>query len=51
MKILYGIQLTGNGHISRSTIIINKLKSLGHQVDIITSGSGSNLLLPNIKYK
>jgi uncharacterized protein (TIGR00661 family) len=51
MKILYGIQLTGNGHISRSTIIINKLKSLGHHVDIITSGSGSNLLLPNIKYK
>ena len=51
MKILYGIQLTGNGHISRSTIIINKLKSLGHQVDVITSGSGSNLLLPNVKYK
>ena len=51
MRILYGIQLTGNGHISRSTIIINKLKDLGHQVDIITSGSGSNLSLPNIKYK
>lgn len=51
MKILYGIQLTGNGHISRSTIIINKLKSLGHQVDVVTSGSGSNLLLPNVKYK
>jgi len=51
MKILYGVQLTGNGHISRSTIIINKLKSLGHHVDIMTSGSGSNLLLPNVKYK
>jgi len=51
MKILYGIQLTGNGHISRSTIIINRLKDLGHQVDVVTSGSGSNLLLPNVKYK
>ena len=51
MKILYGVQLTGNGHISRSTIIINKLKDLGHQVDVVTSGSGSNLLLPNVKYK
>jgi uncharacterized protein (TIGR00661 family) len=51
MRILYGIQLTGNGHISRSTIIINKLKDLGHQVDVITSGSGHNLSLPNIKYK
>lgn len=50
MKILYGIQLTGNGHISRSTTIINKLK-IKHQVDVITSGSGSNLLLPNVKYK
>lgn len=51
MKILYGVQLTGNGHISRSTIIINKLKDLGHQVDVVTSGSGSNLLLPNVRYK
>lgn len=50
MKILYGIQLTGNGHISRSNVIINRLKNMGHQIDVVTSGSGSNLLIENIKY-
>ena len=29
MRILYGIQGTGNGHLSRSSKIINKLKKLG----------------------
>ena len=43
MKILYGIQLTGNGHIKRSLIIIEKLRELGHEVDIIVSGRGSSL--------
>jgi uncharacterized protein (TIGR00661 family) len=44
MKILYGIQTTGNGHITRSVRIIKKLESEGHQVDIITSGPKNNLL-------
>ena len=46
MKILYGIQLTGNGHITRSIKIITALKSAGFDVDIITSGSNSQLKLP-----
>lgn len=46
MKILYGIQLTGNGHITRSIKIITALKSVGFDVDIITSGTNSQLKLP-----
>lgn len=38
MRILYGIQGTGNGHISRSTQIIHHLKMAGAQVDVIFSG-------------
>jgi uncharacterized protein (TIGR00661 family) len=38
MKILYGIQGTGNGHISRSTEIIKRLNQVA-QVDILISGS------------
>lgn len=39
MKILYGIQATGNGHATRSEVIIKQLESLGHKVDILTSGN------------
>jgi uncharacterized protein (TIGR00661 family) len=46
MKILYGIQLNGNGHITRSVELINKLKSVGYEVDVISSGNNSNLDLP-----
>jgi uncharacterized protein (TIGR00661 family) len=46
MKILYGIQLTGNGHITRSIQIIKSLKESGCEVDIITSGNNSQLELP-----
>ena len=46
MKILYGIQLNGNGHITRSIEIISTLKERGFEVDIITSGENSNLDLP-----
>ena len=38
MHILYGIATTGNGHISRSRIIINALKKRGHSVNVILSG-------------
>ncbi len=38
MKILYGIQGTGNGHVSRATQIIRQLRNLGAQVDVIFSG-------------
>ena len=46
MRILYGIQLTGNGHITRSVPIIRELKKLGHTVDIVTSGDKSDLEIP-----
>jgi uncharacterized protein (TIGR00661 family) len=38
MKILYGVQTTGNGHISRSREVIRALKSLGHEVHVLLSG-------------
>lgn len=38
MKILYGIQTTGNGHISRSRELIRELKKLGHDVQVLLSG-------------
>jgi uncharacterized protein (TIGR00661 family) len=46
MKILYGIQCTGNGHVTRSLKIISKLKNLGHEVDILLSGKNYNINLP-----
>jgi uncharacterized protein (TIGR00661 family) len=46
MKILYGIQLTGNGHITRSSQLIKSLIDDGFDVDIITSGSNSQIKIP-----
>ena len=46
MKILYGIQQTGNGHITRSIEMIRSLKDKGYEVDIIVSGCNSQLSLP-----
>jgi len=44
LKFLFGIQGTGNGHITRSRIIIKLLRSKGHEVDIIISGRKKNEL-------
>lgn len=38
MNILYGVQATGNGHISRSREVIRNLKGSGHNVHVILSG-------------
>lgn len=38
MKILYGIQGTGNGHVSRSTEVVDCLQKLGADVDVVFSG-------------
>ena len=38
MNILYGVQATGNGHISRSREVVIKLKELGHTVRVVFSG-------------
>lgn len=38
MRILYGVQTTDNGHISRSREVIGELKNLGHEVHVLFSG-------------
>ena len=42
MKILYAVQATGNGHISRTMELMPFLKQYG-EVDVFLSGSNSNL--------
>jgi UDP:flavonoid glycosyltransferase YjiC (YdhE family) len=44
MNILYGVQTTGNGHISRSREVIRQLKRSGHQVQVILSGNDPHRL-------
>lgn len=51
LKILYAVQGTGNGHITRAIEIIPFLKEKG-EVDILVSGIQSDIGLPyDIKYK
>lgn len=51
MKILYAIQGTGNGHVSRARDIIPILQK-NHEVDILISGSQTDVELPfPVKYK
>jgi uncharacterized protein (TIGR00661 family) len=51
MKILYAIQGTGNGHLSRAVDIIPELKKYG-QVDLFVSGAQAEIVLPYpVKYK
>lgn len=45
MKILYAIQGTGNGHVSRATEIVPLLKQLA-DVDVLISGIQADLQLP-----
>ncbi|MCU7548315.1 glycosyl transferase [Chitinophagaceae bacterium LB-8] len=50
MKILYAIQGTGNGHVSRAGDIIPILQKHG-KVDVLISGTQSDLKLPyNVNY-
>lgn len=52
MKILYGIQGTGNGHIARSREIIPLLKKHGAEVEILLSESHSEIDVgTEIKYR
>ncbi|KPJ77757.1 MAG: hypothetical protein AMJ54_06150 [Deltaproteobacteria bacterium SG8_13] len=44
MNILYGVQATGNGHISRSREVVSKLKKLGHNVRVVFSGRAADEL-------
>lgn len=51
MKILYAIQGTGNGHLSRAMDIIPILQRKG-ELDILVSGIQGDLELPYpVKYK
>jgi hypothetical protein len=50
-KILYAIQGTGNGHLSRSMDIVPLLKLKG-EVDVLVSGKQGDLKLPfDVKYR
>jgi uncharacterized protein (TIGR00661 family) len=51
MKILYGVQATGNGHISRSREIVRCLKERGHNVFVILSGRDPSLLWDMDEFK
>lgn len=44
MRILYGIQATGNGHVSRSREVIKHLKDRGHEVRVVLSGKDADRL-------
>ena len=51
MKILYAVQATGNGHISRAMELLPHLQQYG-TVDVFLSGNNSNLQLDApIKYR
>lgn len=51
MKILYAVQGTGNGHVSRAIELIPLLQQYG-EVDIFLSGNKSQVKIPHkIKYK
>jgi len=51
MKVLYAIQGTGNGHLSRAYDIIPELKRY-HETDIFVSGAQTEVTLPYpVKYK
>ncbi|MBK7128408.1 MAG: glycosyl transferase [Crocinitomicaceae bacterium] len=51
MKILYAVQGTGNGHITRAIEIIPHLQRRG-KVDILVSGISSDIQLPfDVKYR
>ena len=42
MKILYGVQGTGNGHISRAREMARAFSALGADVDFLFSGRPDN---------
>jgi uncharacterized protein (TIGR00661 family) len=51
MKILYAVQATGNGHVSRAREIVPLLKSLA-DTDVLLSGRNAALQLPfDIRYR
>lgn len=52
MKVLYAIQGTGNGHLSRARAIIPVLQSKNIELDLLVSGIQTDMTLPyKIKYR
>ncbi|MCK0144508.1 glycosyl transferase [Arenibacter sp. F26102] len=52
MKVLYAIQGTGNGHLSRARDVIPALQRRGLELDILVSGIQADIHIPNpIKYQ
>ena len=52
MKVLYAIQGTGNGHLSRARDVIPVLQSKNIELDLLVSGVQADVDLPfEIKYK
>lgn len=52
MKVLYAIQGTGNGHLSRARDMIPAILKEGVELDILVSGTQADLQLPfRIKYQ
>ena len=52
MKVLYAIQGTGNGHLSRARDVIPALQKRGLELDILVSGIQADIHIPNpIKYQ
>lgn len=51
MKILYAVQATGNGHISRAMQLLPQLEQYG-TVDLFLSGNNASLQLNgNVKFR
>lgn len=52
MKILYAIQGTGNGHLSRARDVIPALQKKGVELDILVSGIQADIRIPHpVKYQ
>ena len=52
MKVLYAIQGTGNGHLSRALDVVPLLQARCGQLDVLVSGPPADLPLPfDVRYK
>ena len=52
MKILYAIQGTGNGHLSRARAVVPELLRRGVELDLLVSGIQSDIPLPyEVRYQ
>lgn len=52
MKVLYAIQGTGNGHLSKARDIVPALQKRNIELDILVSGTQADISIPYpIKYQ